>query len=272
RIDIEPVDHWSPVYNRDLWDQTTPKGKKYGFLRVFPEAGSGIYDGVLHGRTTSDGLLWVYAGLGDPEATLNPIAPLDPDYQWPGPGGSYSDCVDTVVQLKMTSPGRLTPVQPLYGWCNYLRVQYQNFWWPEGAGVYHWSYQGLGKKARPSSMIQSDGPTTIEQAPEMFDLSLFDSPAPKLTPSNYPRVTPPTKRSLIDFLTGMFARAMTYVTTSGVTLDSLDLTQLRWVGRQGKFSGFVPGVFSGCGVSERSRREGLFRRTPSVCIPILLMQ
>lgn len=217
RIDIEPVGHWSPLYNRDLWEETAPGGKKYGFLKVFPEAGSGVFDGVLHGRTTSDGLLFVFAGLGDPEGTFDPTAPLDPDYEWPGPGGSYSDCVDTVVQLKMTSPGRLTPVQPIYSWCNYLRVQYQNFWWPEGAGVYHRSKQGIGKLTPPSSMIQSDDPNTIEQSAGMFDMSLFDSSGPKLTPSNYPRVTPDTKRS-----------AMTYVTASGVTLNALDLTQLRW--------------------------------------------
>ncbi len=217
RIDIEVVGHWSPLYNRDLWEETAPGGKKYGFLRVFPEAGSGIYDGVLHGRTNDRGLLAVYAGLGDPEGTFNPAAPLDPDYKWPGPGGSYSDCVDTVVQLKMTAPGRLTPVQPIYGWCNYLRVQYQNFLWPEGAGVYHRSKQGIGQKTPPSSMIQSDDPNTIEQSAGIFDMSLFGSPGPKLTPSNYLRVTPDTKRS-----------AMGYVTASGATLNSLDLTQLRW--------------------------------------------
>ncbi|GAI81474.1 unnamed protein product, partial [marine sediment metagenome] len=123
RIDIEAVDHWSPLYNRDLWDQPAPGGKKYGFLNALPEAGSGIYDGVLHGRTTDDGLLLAYAGLGDPKTTSDPAAPLDPDYEWPGPGGSYSDCVDTVVQLKMTIPGKGPPVQPIYVWSNYLRVQ-----------------------------------------------------------------------------------------------------------------------------------------------------
>ncbi len=228
RIDIEAVDHWSQAGYGDLWEQPAPNGKKYGFLKVFPEAGSGVFDGVLHGRTTDDGLLFVYAGLGDPEGTFDPAAPLDPGYEWPGPGGSYNDCVDTVVQLKMTSPGRLTPVQPIDVWCWYVRAQYQNFRWPEGAGVYDLSIQGTGQLSSGSSVIQSDDPNTIEQSAGWPDLSLYKSPGPKLAPSNYPRVTPGTKRSLIDFLTAMFAKAMTSFTASGVTLDSLDLMQLRW--------------------------------------------
>lgn len=217
RIDIEVVDHWQEFFFRDLWDQTTPNGKKYGFLRVFPEAGSGVYDGVLHGRTTDAGTLLVYAGLGDPEATFNPTAPLDPDYEWPGPGMSYNDCVGTAVQLKITIPGRGPTVEPIYVWCRYLRGQLQNFWWPKDNGVYDLSFQGIGKTGPLSSMIQSDDPNTIERSVVMPDLSLFDSPAPKLASSNYPRVTPDTKRP-----------PMAYVTASGVTLDALDLTQLRW--------------------------------------------
>ncbi len=228
RIDIEAIDHWSPLYDRDLWDQTAPGGKKYGFLNIFLKPGSEVYDGVLHGRTNDAGLLLTYAGLGDPKASSDPTAPLDLDYEWPGPGGSYSDCVDTFVQLKMTIPGRFPPLQPIYVWSNYLRVPYQNFRWPEGQGVYHSSIQGKGKLTPGSSVIQSDDPNTIEQPANMFDMSLFESPGPKLTPSNYPRVTPGTKRSLINFVKAMFTKAMTYVTTSGVTLDSLDLTQLRW--------------------------------------------
>jgi len=151
RIDIEPVSHWSPVGYGDLWDQPAPNGKKYGFLNVFPEAGSGIYDGVLHGRTTDRGLLLTYAGLGDPKTTSDPAAPLDLGYEWPGPGGSYNDCVDTVVQLKISIPGKGPPVQPIDVWCWYVRAQYQNFWEPEG-GVYHWSIQGTGGLTSGSSL------------------------------------------------------------------------------------------------------------------------
>ncbi|MBA7632456.1 hypothetical protein ES703_40002 [subsurface metagenome] len=239
RIDIEVDEHWSQLYDRDIWDQTAPGGKKYGFLNEFLKPGSEVYDGVLHGRTNLAGTFIAYAGLGDPKASSDPTAPLDFDYEWPGPGGSYSDCVDTVVQLKMTIPGRLTPLPPIYVWSNYTRVPYQNFKWPKGEGVYHSSMQGIGKLRSASDMIPSPDPNTIEQSAGviadslglpagMFDLSLFESPGPKLTPSKYPRVTPATKRSLIDILTAMVARAITYVTTSGVTLNSLDLTQLRW--------------------------------------------
>ncbi|GAH27251.1 unnamed protein product, partial [marine sediment metagenome] len=238
-IDIEAIDHWSQLYDRDIWDQTAPGGKEYGFLNIFLKPDSEVYDGVLHGRTNDYGLLTTYAGLGDPKATSDPTAPLDYDYEWPGPGGSYSDCVDTVVQLKMTIPGRFPPLEPIYVWSNYLRVPYQNFRWPEGAGVYHQSKQGIGKLRSASDMIPSPEPNTIEQSARviadslglpahMFDMSLFESPAPKLTPSNYPRVTPGTKRSLIDFLKEKVARAMTYITASDVTLNSLDLTQLKW--------------------------------------------
>ncbi len=217
RIDIEVADHWSPVYDRDLWEETAPNGKKYGFLRVIPEAGSSIYDGVLHGRTNEYGLLGVYAGLGDPEGTFNPTAPLDFGYEWPGPGGSYNDIVDTVVQLKIKVPGRVPPIQPIYGWCNYLRLQYQNFWWPEGQGVYDVSIQGKGRLSSGSTVIQSPDPNTIEHLASIFDMSLYRPPAPKVASSDYPRVTPDTKRSV-----------MTYVTVSGVTLNALDLTQLKW--------------------------------------------
>ncbi|MBA7474979.1 hypothetical protein ES707_10342 [subsurface metagenome] len=228
RIDIEAVDHWSQLYDRDLWDQTAPGGKKYGFLNVFLKAGSEVYDGVLHGRTNKYGLLATYAGLGDPKATSDPTAPLDLDYEWPGPGGSYNDCVDTVVQLKMTIPGRVPPLQPIFVWCNYLRVPYQNFWRPEGQGVYHYSIQGTGQLSSASDMIQSDDPNTIEQSVNIFDLSLYESAGPKLTPSKYPRVPSGTKPSLSAKFLKALRSAMTYVTASGVTLDSLDLTQLKW--------------------------------------------
>lgn len=217
RIDIEVVDHWSIFSYLDLWDQTAPNGKKYGFLRVLPEAGSAVYDGVLHGRTNSAGSLLIYAGLGDPAVILDDNAPLDLGYEWPGPGGSYNDCVGTVVQLKITVPGRGPPVQPIYVWCRYVRGQYQNFWWPADQGVYNYSIQGIGELSLGSSGIQSPDPNTVEQSVTMSDLSLYDSPAPKLTPSNYPRVTSDTNPS-----------AMGYVTASGVSLDAIDLTQLRW--------------------------------------------
>jgi len=228
RIDIEVDSHWQEFFFRDLWDQAAPNGKKFGFLKVFPEAGSGIYDGVLHGRTTDAGTLFAYAGLGDPDGTFDPAAPLDLGYEWPGPGSSYNDCVGTAVQLKITIPGKGPPVQPRYVWCRYIRGQLQNFWWPEGVGVYDLSKQGLGETGPLSSMIHSPDPNTIERSVIMPDMSLYRAPAPRLASSNYPRVTPDTKRPLIDFLTAMFARTMTYVTTSGVTLDALDLTQLRW--------------------------------------------
>ncbi len=228
RIDIKVDDHWSPLDFGDLWNQTTPNGKKYGFFKLFPEAGSKVYDGVLHGRTNLGGTLAVYPGLGDREATFDPCAPLDPDYLWPGPGDSADDCVFTRLQLKITLPGTGLPVDPIYVWSNYDREPDANFRLNHGPGVYNRSFQGIGKYPPPSSMIPSPDPNTIEQSAGMFDMSLFVSPPPRLTPSNYPRVTPGTKRSLINFVKAMFARAITYVTTSGVTLDSLDLTQLRW--------------------------------------------
>ena len=217
RIDIEVVDHWSTPGFRDLWDQTAPNGKKYGFLKVYPEAGSGVYDGVLHGRTNSTGSLLVYAGMGDPEGTFDDDAPLDMGYAWHDPGSSSSEWVDTVVQLKISIPGKGLPIKPIYVWCWYVRVQYQNFWWPEEMGVYHRSIQGIGKLTSGSNMIQSDDPNTIDQSVTMPDLALYDSATPKPAPSNCPRVTPATKHS-----------AMTYVTSPGVPLDFLDLTQLRW--------------------------------------------
>ncbi len=228
RIDIEPVGHWSPLDFGDLWDQTTPNGKKYGFLKVFPEAGSGVYDGVLHGRTNLAGSLAVYAGLGDPDRTFDPTAPLDPDYAWPGPGDSNDDCVCTRLQLKITLPGKGLPVEPIYVWSNYDRPPDSNFWPNHGPGVFNYSFQGIGKLTPPSSMIPSPDPNTIEQSAIMPDMSLYVSPAPRLTPSNYPRVTSGTKPSLSAEFLKVLRKAMTYVTTSDVTLNSLYLTQLRW--------------------------------------------
>jgi len=217
RIDIKVDDHWSPLDFGDLWNQTTPNGKKYGFLNVTPKAGSGVYDGVLHGRTNLAGSLMVYAGLGDPERTFDPCAPLDPDYAWPGPGDSNDDCVFTRLRLKITLPGKGLPIEPIYVWSKYDREPDASFWPNHTPGVYNRSFQGIGKLTPASSMIHSPDPNTIERSAIMPDMSLYRSPPPRLTPSNYPRVTSDTKRS-----------AMTYVTTSGVTLDSLDLTQLRW--------------------------------------------
>jgi len=228
RIDIKVVEHWSPVGYGDLWNRTTPKGKKYGFIRVVPEEGSGVYDGVLHGRTDVNGLLRVWPGLGDPKATFNLAAPLDPDYQWPGPGDSIDDFVFTYVQFKITLPGTGLPVDPIYVWSNYDREPDANFWPNRTPGVYNRSFQGIGKLTPPSSMIQSDGPNTVEHSAGIFDLSLYDSPAPRLASSNYPRVTSGTKPSLSAEFLKVLRKAMAYVTTSDVTLDSLYLTQLRW--------------------------------------------
>lgn len=228
RIDIEVDGHWSPIGLGDLWDEQTPNGKKYGFLRVFPEAGSKIYDGVLHGRTDPNGSLRVWPGLGDPERTFNDACSLDPDYQWPGPGDTIDDCVLTRLQLKITLPGKGVPVQPIYVWSNYDREPDATFWLSDQPGVYNRSYQGIGKLTPPSSMIQSPVPTTVEQAPEMFGLSLYKSPAPRRTPSNYPRVTPGTKRPLLSGFLKVLRKLMPYVTTSDVTLDALYITQLRW--------------------------------------------
>ncbi|GAI83212.1 unnamed protein product, partial [marine sediment metagenome] len=110
----------------------------------------------------------------------------------------------------------------------YDREPDANFWPNSTPGVYNRSYQGIGKLTPPSSVIQSDGPNTIEHSAEIFALSLYKSPAPRLASSNYPRVTSGTKPSLSAKFLKVLRKAMTYVTTSDVTLDSLYLTQLRW--------------------------------------------
>ncbi|GAI69301.1 unnamed protein product, partial [marine sediment metagenome] len=174
------------------------------------------------------GLLRVWPGLGDPKATLDPAETIDPDYQWPGPGDSIDDFVFTHLRLKITLPGTGLPVDPIYVWCNYDREPDANFWPNSTPGVYNRSFQGIGYYSRPSGMIQSDGPNTVEHSAWEPTIYAGTDQISRLASSNYPRVTSGTKPSLSAEFFKVLRKAMAYVTASDVTLDSLDLMQLRW--------------------------------------------
>lgn len=212
RCDIEVVDHGSIAGFGDIWDKEAPNGEKYGFLKCLPEEGSGMYDGVLHGRTDGQGRLWIFAGLGDPEGTFDPDAPLDYDYELPGPGGGYNDVFDTWVELKITVPRRHLPMQPVYVWATFNRMQYQNMWEPHG-GVYGNSNSGLGELGGYSMSIQTQS---------LNDGIAIEPPNVKRTPkskaSDYPL---DTKIQTGKTLT-------TIASSSGPSLGWAHWYQLRW--------------------------------------------
>ena len=209
----------------DLWEQETPAGKKYGSVKVFPEAGSKITEDdegnmVVKGRTNADGKLSIFVGLGDPDifdgTTRRPGTSYTPkpDYLWP------DESITTLVELDVSIPNKpVTPLPTTHIWARFVRAQYQHFWlWGSVPGVIDVCMQGIG--AYGSSSIES---TTQKLTPDALDpnwpgsLSMYDSnpSQAKDRSANYP-------------LVGTKTRTMTYVTASGVSLDSLDLTQLRW--------------------------------------------
>ncbi len=209
----------------DLWEQETPAGNKYGFVKVFPEARSKITEDdegnmVVKGLTNADGKLSIFVGLGDPDifdgTTRRPGTSYTPkpDYLWP------DAFITTMVELDISIPKKpVTPLPTTHIWGRFSRVPLQHFWpWDSVLGVIDISQQGIGSYG--SSSIQS---TTQKLTPDALDpnwpgsLSMYDrNPSQaKDRSANYP-------------LVGTKTRTMTYVTASGVTLDALDLTQLRW--------------------------------------------
>ncbi len=213
RVDIEAVDHYSPSGFGDIWEDTAPNGEKYGFIKVFPEAGSGIYDGVVHGRTDGDGRLWIYAGLGDPEGTFNPDAPLDYGYELPGPGGGYNDVFDTLVQLKITIPRAHAPLRTVYVWAYFVRVQYQNMWEPAG-GVYGNSFSGIGELEGYGTPTQS-----LEYKAITIEFPTAEK-SPKGKASDYPLDT--------KSHTGQAVTTMDTTSSGQPYLDWAHWYQLRW--------------------------------------------
>jgi len=209
RVDVEVVGHGSIAGFGDIWERESPGGSPYGFLVCSPEEGSGMYDGVLHGRTNGKGRLLICAGLGDPFGAFDPDDPLDYDYELPGPGGGYSDVFDTWVELKITIPKKL-PLSPVYVWATFVRAQYQNMWSPSG-GVYGNSRSGLGHWPYGSMGIQSDS----------FKSETFEIPkikkATKYSKEKYPLIG--SREKVIT---------MEASVESEPSLKSLVLTQLRW--------------------------------------------
>jgi len=212
RVDVEVTDHGSIAGFGDIWEDSAPGGEQYGFLACYPGEGSGMYEGVLHGRTDGRGKLLICCGLGDPEGVFDPNDPLDYDYELPGPGGGYDDVFDTWVELKITVPRKHMPMQAVYVWATFNRMQYQNMWEPLG-GVYGNSDSGLGHWGGMS----------------MQGLSESDIPVIQMTPRNRMGVVKEPKDRSADYpVVGSKIRTMNTTSSSGPTLDSLDLTQLRW--------------------------------------------
>ena len=199
----------------DLWEQKTSAGKKYGFVKVFPEAGSKTTKDdkgnlVVKGLTNDNGKLAIFVGLGDPDifddTFLRPGTSYTPkpDYLWP------DKTITTLVELDVSIPKKpATPLPTTHIWGRFSRVPLQHFWkWDSVNGVIGICEQDIG--AYGSSSIES---TTQELTPDGLDpnwpglLSMYDrNPSQaKDRSANYP-------------LVGTKTRTMTYVTTpSGPT-------------------------------------------------------
>ncbi len=231
RVDIEVVNHWSTGGYGDLWEQEAPNGEKYGFIKVSPAEDSGVYDGIVYGYTNSYGRLFVYPGLGDPEGSFEPSAPLDYGYEWPGPGGSHTDVVDTFVQLKITVPRKHMPMSPVYVWCHFVRAQYQSMWEPLG-GVYGNSFSGIGELGGYSMQMQSLDSNTITSklaAAISWDaLGEFNiKKTSKGTTSDYSLNT--------KIYTGQAVTTMDTTSSEGPCLDWAHWYQLRWDSDSGQW-------------------------------------
>jgi hypothetical protein len=144
-VKVEVVSHWSSdgYGNGDIWERNAPNGQKYGFIVSDPQEGSETEDDIFYCWTDGQGSVKVFPGLGQ-RNVLDANAPLDYGFEWPGPGASYNDIVDTWVQFKITIPRRQSPLTSAYVWVHFVRATYQNFWEPYG-GVYGNSPSGLGE-------------------------------------------------------------------------------------------------------------------------------
>ncbi|PIR72437.1 MAG: hypothetical protein COU42_01100 [Candidatus Nealsonbacteria bacterium CG10_big_fil_rev_8_21_14_0_10_36_24] len=207
RVDTQVDDHFSIAGFGDIWEKEASNGKPYGTIKVFPEEGSGVSHGVIYARTNGNGRVGVFWGLGDPEGSFDPEAPLDFSYKLPGPGGSSSDVFDTLVQLKITIPRPHSPLNPIYVWGAFNRMQYQNMWLPVN-GVYGNSFSGLGRYTLTFGISETNGmKLPIKTSLKLLDE--FKTKAPKSKASDYP-------------LTNMDT------TSGGPSLDRAQWYQLRW--------------------------------------------
>lgn len=227
RVDIRVDAHGSIAGYGDIWDEEAPNGEEYGNIVVSPKKGSGEYDGVVYGRTTGEGALLVFWGLGDPEGSFDPDAPLDYGWQLPGPGGGYDDVFDTWVQLKITVPRIQNPMPAVYVWGTFNRMQWQNMWATGGEppGVYHVSFSGLGKFGGYSMSMQQLGSipvielrVPISEIPDEFKVEK----TPKTKASDYPFDTEIHKAQKEAIVT------MDAGSSEGPSLDWAHWYQLRW--------------------------------------------
>jgi len=224
-VKMEVVGHWADTGIGDIWEKAGPDGS-FGFVKAFPEEGTrgSRGDDVFYAQTNGEGKVFWYVGLGHEESQFDPDIPPDYGYEWPG--NSSGEMVDTVVQLKITIPGKEPPLPERYVWVWFVRATFQGFWAMPGGdppGVYHISTQGIGDLTKGLSMpaqIQPGESTTTEHPilPQKV-------PGEKITSriaAKERAFDNPPDRSKVKGIT-----TMDY-TSDGPSLDWAHWYQLRW--------------------------------------------
>jgi len=231
RYDVEVTWHGPVMFgvDADIWERQAPNGQNYGQINVFPEAGSGTFDGGVYGRTNAQGMGRIVSRLGGPKEAINdPNWPIDTGWEWPELGGMV---IDTGVELKVTiwRPGGQHIVQ--YFWAHFLRAQYQGFW-ETAPGIYGNSSQGIGRFPDPFEMEMMSANNTTSDVPLIDEIllmspSLFTSDEAKTPKDRAVRYafeetgeTFPKKKVSI--------KGMVRTLSNGITIDQIDFTQLGW--------------------------------------------
>ena len=137
RIECHIVNHHDPLdIGEDIWDEFTPNGERYGYVRSLPNGSWDRDDGVAKAYTDAAGRCVFLIGLGDPDVGFEEG---DAGYLWP----SSSDGVSTLVELRFV-------IQRATGdiihdcYAVFFRSVYQNFWEPFG-GVFEHSFSSLSQ-------------------------------------------------------------------------------------------------------------------------------
>ena len=135
RVECQVVSHHDPLdVGWDVWDEFTPNGDKYGYVRSVPEGDWDRDEGVAVAYTNSEGECVFLIGLGDPDAGFGGE---DGGYLWP----DYSDGVSSLVEVRFVirkASGNI--VDDCY--MVFFRSQYQDFFDPYG-GIYGNSFSTL---------------------------------------------------------------------------------------------------------------------------------
>jgi len=137
RVECQIISHHDPLdIGEDIWDEYTPNGDKYGYVRSVPEGDWDRDDGLAITYTNAVGECVFLIGLGDPDVGFGG---QDVGYSWPDGSDGVSSLVQVRFRIMKASGDIMSECYMVF-----FRSQYQNFWEPYG-GIYGASFSSLSQ-------------------------------------------------------------------------------------------------------------------------------